>query len=76
MEERTQNWWWNLMPDDKVTITPATGKIVFHTYDTGTSALKEVGSIDAEPQDGENTADQIVIDKARMINGVMDGGTY
>ena len=64
------------MPDDKVTITPATGRIVFQVYDSGTSALKEVGSIDAEPQDGGNTADQIVVDKARMTNGAMDGGTY
>ena len=64
------------MPDDKVTITPATGRIVFHTYDSGTEALKEVGSIDAEAQDGGNTADQIVIDKARMENGAMDGGTF
>jgi hypothetical protein len=64
------------MPEDKVIITPATGKIVFQVYDTGTSSLKEVGSIDAEPQDGGNTADQIVIDKAKMINGELNGGTY
>ena len=64
------------MPDDKVTITPATGKIVFHTYDTGTSALKEVGSIDAEPQDGGNSADQIVITKARLKDSTTNGGTF
>ena len=64
------------MPDDKVTITPATGRIVFQVYDTDTSALKVVGSIDAEPQDGGNTADQIVVDKARITNGEMDGGTF
>ena len=64
------------MPDDKVTITPAQGKIVFHTYDTGISALKEVGSIDAEPQDGSNTADQIIVNKARLTNGEISGGTY
>ena len=62
--------------EDKVIITPATGKIVFQVYDTGTSSLKEVGSIDAEPQDGENTADQIVIDKARLTNSTMNGGDF
>ena len=64
------------MPDDKVTITPATGRIVFHTYDSGTAALKEVGSIDAEAQDGGNTADQIIIDKAKMTNGEINGGSF
>ena len=58
------------MPD-KVTITPSDGKIVFQAVVDGT--LTEVGSIDAES--GEN-ANQIVINKARMENGEMDGGSY
>ena len=65
-----QNWWWNPMPD-KVTITPADGKIVFQAEVDG--SLTEVGSIDAE---AGNNADQIVIDKARLTNGVIDGGTF
>ena len=58
------------MPD-KVTITPATGKIVFQAEVDG--SLTEVGSIDAES--GIN-ADQIVVNKARMTNGMMTGGTF
>ena len=61
------------MPD-KVTITPATGKIVFQAEVEG--SLVEVGSIDAEPQDGGNTADQIVINKAKLINGEVNGGSF
>ena len=59
------------MPD-KVTITPADGKIVFQAEVNGT--LTEVGSIDAEP--GNGSADQIVIDKARMTNSTMNGGSF
>ena len=70
MDEKTQKWWWNLMPD-KVTITPATGKIVFQAEVEG--SLVEVGSIDAESGDNAN---QIKIDKALMTNGVMTGGTF
>ena len=58
------------MPD-KVTITPATGKIVFQAEIDG--SLTEVGSIDAESGD---LANQIKIDKARMTNGMMTGGTF
>ena len=58
------------MPD-KVTITPATGKIVFQAEIEG--SLTEVGSIDAES--GIN-ADQIVVDKARLTNGEISGGTF
>jgi len=58
------------MPD-KVTITPATGKIVFQAEVSG--SLTEVGSIDAESGD---TADQIVINKAKITNGEISGGTY
>tara|TARA_Y100000310_G_scaffold325653_1_gene389426 strand:- start:70 stop:246 length:177 start_codon:yes stop_codon:yes gene_type:complete len=58
------------MPD-KVTITPATGKIVFQAEVDG--SLTEVGSIDAE---SGNNADQIVVDKAKLTNGVVTGGTF
>ena len=58
------------MPD-KVTITPSDGKIVFQAVVDGT--LTEVGSIDAESGD---LANQIKIDKARMTNGMMTGGTF
>jgi hypothetical protein len=59
------------MPD-KVTITPADGKIVFQAVVDGT--LTEVGSIDAEA--GNGSADQIVIDKARLTNSTMNGGSF
>ena len=60
---------------DKVTITPAAGKIVFHAMID--SSLVEVGSIDAESVgDAEGATDQIVITNARLVNAEMDGGTY
>jgi len=58
------------MPD-KVTITPATGKIVFQAEIEGT--LTEVGSIDAE---SGSSADQIVINKAKLTNGEINGGSF
>jgi len=58
------------MPD-KVTITPATGKIVFQAEIEGT--LTEVGSIDAE---SGSSADQIVINKAKLTNGEVNGGSF
>ena len=58
---------------DKITITPAAGKIVFQADKNDDGNLTIVGSIDAEA--GAN-ADQIVIDKAKMTNGEMDGGSY
>jgi len=58
------------MPD-KVTITPATGKIIFQAEVNG--SLTEVGSIDAE---SGNSADQIVINKAKLTNGEISGGSY
>ena len=60
------------MPD-KVIITPATGKIVFQADKLGDGNLTEVGYIDAES--GSN-ANQIEINKARMINGEITGGTF
>ena len=58
------------MPD-KVTITPATGKIIFQAEVNG--SLTEVGSIDAE---SGNSADQIVINKAKLTNGEVNGGSF
>ena len=58
------------MPD-KVVVTPADGKIVFQAEVSG--SLTEVGSIDAETG---ATADQIVINKAKITNGEISGGTY
>jgi hypothetical protein len=58
---------------DKVTITPASGRIEFQADKNDDGNLTIVGSIDAEA--GGN-ANQIVIDKARFTNGEMDGGSY
>jgi len=60
--------------EDKVTITPAAGKIVFHAMID--SELVEVGSIDAESVGENGPPDQIVINNARLVNSEMDGGTY
>ena len=59
---------------DKVTITPAAGKIVFHAMVDST--LTEVGSIDAESAGENGTPDQIVVNKAKMANGEISGGTF
>ena len=60
------------MPD-KVTITPATGKIVFQADKLGDGNLTEVGFIDAE---SGSSADQIVINKAKLTNGEVNGGSF
>ncbi len=60
------------MPD-KVTITPATGKIVFQADKLGDGNLTEVGFIDAE---SGSSADQIVINKAKLTNGEISGGSF
>jgi len=60
--------------EDKVTITPAAGKIVFHAMID--EELTEVGSIDAESVGDNGVPDQIVINNARLVNAEMDGGTY
>ena len=59
---------------DKVTITPAAGKIVFHAMIN--SELTEVGSIDAESVGENGVPDQIIVNKAKMTNGELNGGTY
>ena len=65
-----QNWWWNQMPD-KVVITPADGKISFKN-----AAGTEIGSIDTSDDGGGGNTDEITINKAKMTNGEMNGGTY
>jgi len=52
---------------DKVTITPADGKIIFEALVDG--SLVEVGSIDADP--GGPSADEVV-----MAGMKMSGGTF
>ena len=58
------------MPD-KVTITPADGSIVFKNA-SGTS----IGSIDTTDIGGSSDTDEITIDKAKLTNGKIEGGTY
>jgi hypothetical protein len=58
------------MPD-KVTITPADGSIIFKNA-SGTS----IGSIDTTDDGGGGNTDEITIDKAKLTNGKIEGGTY
>ena len=58
------------MPD-KVVVTPADGKIVFNNA-SGT----EIGSIDTSDDGSGGNTDEITIDKAKLTNGKIDGGTF
>ena len=58
------------MPD-KVVVTPADGKIVFNNA-SGT----EIGSIDTSDDGGGGDKDEITINKAKLTNGKIDGGTF
>ena len=58
------------MPD-KVTVTPASGKLEFFN-DDGT----EIASIEAENVTGDSSTDEITINKAKLTNGKIDGGTF
>ena len=58
------------MPD-KVVVTPAAGKIVFNNA-SGT----EIGSIDTSDDGGGGDTDEITINKAKLTNGKIDGGTF
>jgi hypothetical protein len=59
------------MPD-KVTITPADGSIIFKNASNAV-----IGSIDTGQDAGNaGVTDLIVIDKAKLTNGEMDGGSY
>ena len=55
----------------KVTITPADGSITFKNA-SGT----EIGSIDTTDDGGGGNTDEITINKAKMTNGVVSGGTF
>ena len=58
------------MPD-KVVVTPSDGKIVFNNA-SGT----EIGSIDTSDDGGGGDTDEITINKAKLTNGKIDGGTF
>lgn len=59
------------MPDEKVTITPASGSIVFKN-----TAGSVIGSIDTTDDGSGSANDEITIDKAKLTNAKIDGGTY
>ena len=58
------------MPD-KVTITPADGSIIFKN-----AAGSTIGSIDTTDDGSGGNTDQITINKAKLTNTIMDGGTF
>ena len=58
------------MPD-KVVVTPAEGKIIFNN-----AAGTEIGSIDTTDDGSGGNTDEITIDKAKLTNGKIDGGTF
>jgi hypothetical protein len=65
VEEETQNWWWNQMPDPRV-LTTASGKIEFYNDDGD-----EIGSLEAEDTSGDSSTDEV-----RAIGLKITGGTY
>jgi len=58
------------MPD-KVVVTPADGKIVFNN-----AAGTRIGSIDTSDDGSGGNNDEITINKAKLTNGKIDGGTF
>jgi len=65
VEGETQNWRSNPMPD-KVTTTPASGKIEFYN-DDGT----EIASLEAKNTSGDSSTDEV------EANGIkINGGSY
>ena len=58
------------MPD-KITITPATGTIIFS--DASGAAI---GSIDTTDDGSGGKNDEITINKAKLTNGSVSGGTF
>jgi len=58
------------MPD-KVTITPATGTITFKN-----AAGNSIGSIVTSDDGSGGNTDEITIDKAKLTNGTLNGGTF
>ena len=59
------------MPDDKVTITPADGSIIFKNS-SGTA----IGSIDTTDDGSGGVTDEITINKAKLTNSSMNGGSF
>ena len=58
------------MPD-KVTITPADGSIIFKN-----DSNEVIGTIDTTDDGSGGDTDQITIDKAKLTNTIMHGGTF
>ena len=58
------------MPD-KIVIKPSDGSIIF-TNASGTA----IGSIDTTDDGGGGNTDEITIDKAKLTNGKIIGGTF
>jgi len=58
------------MPD-KVTITPSLGSIVFKN-----ASNDVIGSIDTTDDGSTGDTDEITINKAKLINGKITGGTF
>tara|TARA_Y100000361_G_scaffold97079_1_gene87024 strand:- start:12 stop:188 length:177 start_codon:yes stop_codon:yes gene_type:complete len=56
---------------DKVVVTPAEGKIIFNN-----AAGTEIGSIDTTDDGSGGNTDEITINKAKLTNGKIDGGTF
>ena len=58
------------MPD-KIVIKPSDGSIIF-TNSAGTA----IGSIDTTDDGSGGVTDEITINKAKMTNGTINGGTF
>ena len=56
---------------DKVVVTPAEGKIIFNN-----AAGTEIGSIDTTDDGSGGNTDEITINKSKLTNGKIDGGTF
>lgn len=56
---------------DKVTITPADGSIIFSDA-SGT----QIGSIDTTDDGSGGNNDEITINKAKLTNGNVSGGSF
>ena len=71
-KDKMQNWWWNPMPD-KIVIKPSDGSIIFTN-----AAGAAIGSIDtsAGGDVDAGTTDEITINKAKLTNGNVSGGTF
>jgi len=65
-----QNWWWNPMPD-KIVIKPSDGSIIFTN-----AAGAAIGSIDTTDDGSGGNTDEITINKAKLTNSSMDGGSF